>query len=167
EQQRREQQRREQQRREQQRREEDRAMIWLLAIGIGASVSAGAYLAMSRDLLRCVVGISVLAAAANLVVLASGGARPASPPVIPEGLERLDAAAATPLPQALVLTAIVIGFSLTCFSLIVVLALKQRTGTSDAHDLRAAEPPPEDDGEPALERDPELELPPEDEGEPR
>ena len=47
------------------------------------------------------------------------------------------------------------------------LALKQRTGTSDAHDLRAAEPPPEDDGEPALERDPELELPPEDEGEPR
>lgn len=125
-------------------------MIWILAVGIAATVSAGVYLALSRDVLRSVVGVSLIAAAANLVVLASGGVDPAAPPVIPEGLERLDAAAAAPLPQALVLTAIVIGFSLTCFSLVVVLALKQRTGSSDAHDLRVAEPPPGADGKPAL-----------------
>lgn len=126
-------------------------MIWLLAFGVFAAVSAGVYLALSRDVLRAVVGVSIIAAAANLVVLASGGVRAAGPPVIPEGLERLDPAAAVPLPQALVLTAIVIGFSLTCFSLVVVLALKQRTGSSDAHDLRTAEPPPGEDGKPALE----------------
>ncbi|MGF1466950.1 MAG: NADH-quinone oxidoreductase subunit K [Sandaracinaceae bacterium] len=129
-------------------------MIWVLALAIFAAVSAGIYLALSRDVLRSVVGVSIVAAAANLVVLASGGVGPAPPPVIPVGLERLDAAAATPLPQALVLTAIVIGFSLTCFSLVVVLALKQRTGTSDAHDLRFAEPRPGPDGAPPIEADP-------------
>lgn len=126
-------------------------MIWLVALGIAAAVSAGVYLALSRDVLRSVVGVSIIAAAANLVVLASGGVGDAPPPVIPEGLERLDPAAAAPLPQALVLTAIVIGFSLTCFSLVVVLALKQRTGSSDAHDLRFAEPPAGADGAPPIE----------------
>jgi multicomponent Na+:H+ antiporter subunit C len=126
-------------------------MIWLLALGILAAVSAGVYLALSRDVLRSVVGVSILAAAANLVVLTSGGVREAAPPVIPEGEEVLAAAAATPLPQALVLTAIVIGFSLTCFSLVLVLAIKQRTGSSDADDLRFAEPPPRADGGPPIE----------------
>lgn len=126
-------------------------MIWLLALGIAAAVSAGVYLSLSRDVLRCVVGVSLIAAAANLVVFASGGVGAALPPVIPEGLTELDLAAAAPLPQALALTAIVIGFSLTCFSLIVVLAIKQRTGSSNAHDLRAAEPPADADGGPPVE----------------
>jgi multicomponent Na+:H+ antiporter subunit C len=127
-------------------------MIVLLALGAAAIVSAGVYLALSRDVLRCVVGVSLIAAAANLVVLASGRPKSPRPPVIEEGLARLGDAAA-PLPQALVLTAIVIGFSLTCFSLVVVLALKQRTGVGDAHALRAAEPPPAADGAPPVEGD--------------
>jgi multicomponent Na+:H+ antiporter subunit C len=48
--------------------------------------------------------------------------------------------AANPLPQALVLTAIVIGFALVCFSLALVLRLIQRTGIDDALALRQAEP---------------------------
>lgn len=126
-------------------------MIWLLAVGIGAVTAAGAFLALSRELLRCVVGVSLLAAAANLVVFASGHpeADP-QPPVIQSGLERL-AEAAAPLPQALVLTAIVIGFSLTCFSLVVVLAIAQRGRTNDNRALRVAEPRPGPDGKPALE----------------
>ena len=125
-------------------------MIWLLAIGIAAAVSAGVYLALSREVLRCVVGVSVVAAAANLVVFASGGPGESRPPVIPDGVERLGGAA-EPLPQALVLTAIVIGFSLTCFSLVVALAVQQRTNVSDTDRLRIAEPPPEADGAPRLE----------------
>jgi multicomponent Na+:H+ antiporter subunit C len=70
--------------------------------------------------------------------------------VVPLGGSVLEAAA-NPLPQALVLTAIVIGFSLTCFSLILVLAIVQRTGSRDSERLQVAEPPAGADGKPALE----------------
>jgi multicomponent Na+:H+ antiporter subunit C len=53
-----------------------------------------------------------------------------------------------------VLTAVVIGFALTCFSLIVGLALTQRTGTADTNELRAAEPLDRPRGDPAIEEDP-------------
>jgi multicomponent Na+:H+ antiporter subunit C len=74
------------------------------------------------------------------------------PPVIPAG-ETVLSAAVNPLPQALVLTAIVIGFALVCFSLVLVLALKSRTGIADSEALRLAEPPPAADGKPALENE--------------
>jgi multicomponent Na+:H+ antiporter subunit C len=125
-------------------------MIWLLAIGAGAAVAAGIYLTLSRDLLRCVIGISIVGVAANLVMFVAG--RPdgvAGPPLVPVG-ETVLQGAANPLPQALVLTAIVIGFSLTCFSLVLVLAIIQRTGARDSEGLRAAEPPPGPDGKPAI-----------------
>jgi multicomponent Na+:H+ antiporter subunit C len=123
-------------------------MIWALAVAIFATVAAGVYLALARDLLRCVIGVSLIGAAANLVVFAAGRVGTMAPPVIPEG-ETVLAAAVNPLPQALVLTAIVIGFALTCFSLVLVLALKSRTGVADSERLRFAEPPPAADGKPA------------------
>jgi multicomponent Na+:H+ antiporter subunit C len=125
-------------------------MIWLLALGSGATVTAGIYLALSRDLLRCVIGVSLIGVAANLVVFVAGRPGNPVPPLVPVGEAVLEGAA-NPLPQALVLTAIVIGFSLTCFSLILVLAIIQRTGSRDSDRLRMAEPPARDDGQPALE----------------
>lgn len=125
-------------------------MIWALALAVFATVAAGVYLALSRDLLRCVIGVSLIGAAANLVVFAAGRVGTMVPPVIPPG-EAVLSAAVNPLPQALVLTAIVIGFALTCFSLVLVLALKSRTGTADSEVLRLAEPPAGADGKPALE----------------
>ena len=122
-------------------------MIWALALAVFATVAAGVYLALSRDLLRCVIGVSLIGAAANLVLFASGRIGTPIPPVIPAG-ETVLAAAVNPLPQALVLTAIVIGFALTCFSLVLVLALKSRTGIADSELLREAEPPPGADGKP-------------------
>lgn len=125
-------------------------MTWALAIAAGAIVAAGVYLTLSRDLLRCVIGISLLGVAANLVVLATGRPTGGEPPIVPVG-ETMLAAGPSPLPQALVLTAIVIGFSLTCFSLVLVLAIQQRTKCSDGDALREVEPPPGDDGKPAVE----------------
>lgn len=127
-------------------------MIWALALAVFATVAAGVYLALSRDLLRCVIGVSLIGAAANLVVFAAGRVGTMQPPVIPAG-ESVLSAAVNPLPQALVLTAIVIGFALTCFSLVLVLALKSRTGVADSEVLRLAEPPPGADGKPALEEE--------------
>lgn len=124
-------------------------MIWAIAVAVFATVAAGVYLALSRDLLRCVIGVSLVGAAANLVVFAAGRVGTATPPVIPAGETALSALV-NPLPQALVLTAIVIGFALTCFSLVLVLALKSRANVADSEALRLAEPPPGDDGKPRL-----------------
>lgn len=117
-------------------------MAWLmLTVAVGAA--AGFYLALSRDVLRCVLGLAVLGAVANLVLLAAGRLGSQAPAVVPLGQHALGDAANS-LPQALVLTAIVIGFALTCFALTLVLALIQGHGTDDALALRDAEPQPDD-----------------------
>lgn len=123
-------------------------MIWALTAAIFAIVAAGVYLALARDLLRCVIGVSLVGSAANLVMFVAGRVGVPVPPLIPAGQTVL-VDAANPLTQALVLTAIVIGFALTCFSLVLVLALSSRVGITDSERLRLAEPPPGADGKPA------------------
>lgn len=118
-------------------------MIWLLAITIWITVSAGVYLALSKDLFRCVLGLGLIGSAANLILFASGRIELMNPAVVPLG-ETVLQNAANPLPQALVLTAIVIGFALVCYSLALALRLIQRADTDDAQQLRMAEPVPTD-----------------------
>jgi multicomponent Na+:H+ antiporter subunit C len=69
-------------------------------------------------------------------------ARPGSliPPVIPHGTEQLAAGFANPLPQALVLTAIVIGFALLCFALVLAARVSRDHGHADVARQQAAEP---------------------------
>lgn len=124
-------------------------MIWLLAAAVWMSLALGLYLALSRDVLRCVLGLAVLGAGANLVLFSAGRIGSVQPPVVPLG-ESVLAEAANPLPQALVLTAIVIGFALVCFSLALVLRLIERARTDDALALREAEPEPTDPIKPPL-----------------
>lgn len=124
-------------------------MIWAVALAAAALTGAGTYLALSRDALRAVVGVSLVGAGANLAVLSAGRFDGLLPAFVDEGSTGLAAGAANPLPQALVLTSIVIGFSLTCFALALVMAIRQQFGTIDSTALRAAEPPPGPDGLPA------------------
>lgn len=124
-------------------------MSWMLAIAIGAVITAGVFLLLSRSVLRVVIGVSLIGSAVNLMLFTAGRVGTGSPPVIEEGLEAL-IGGTNPLPQALVLTAIVIGFALTCFSLVLALTVKQKTGEGDTDALRDAEPPPGDDGKPAI-----------------
>lgn len=125
-------------------------MIWIFALVMGIGVAAGVYLTLSRDLFRMVVGLSVIGAALNLLVFASGRLDSAAPPIVVAGTQVL-ANAANPLPQALVLTAIVIGFALLCFSLVLVVRLMRAADTDDVHRLRAAEPRNDDDIKPPVE----------------
>lgn len=114
-------------------------MIWAVAFAVWVTVGAGVYLALSRDVLRCVVGLALLGSAVNLLLLASGRLGAVQPAVIEAGARALGEAA-NPLPQALVLTAVVIGFALMCFALVLVMQLVRRTGTDDAESLRLVEP---------------------------
>ncbi len=118
-------------------------MTAVLAFSVFVTVTVGLYLTMSRDTFRCVIGLAVLGAAANLVLFAAGRLGSVSPAVVPVG-ETVLRDAANPLPQALVLTAIVIGFALLCYSLVLVLRLIRDARSDDALSLRHAEPIPDD-----------------------
>ncbi len=119
-----------------------------LALAAGSAAAAGLYLAMSRDAVSIVVGLAVLGSGANLFVFAVGRLGQAQPPIIPAGLLSPLGPVADPLPQALVLTAIVIGFAVACFGIALALALQRANGSGDVGELDAAEPRPAAGGEP-------------------
>ena len=93
-------------------------MQTLLALLAGVLFAAGVYLVLNRSLLRMIFGLILLSNAVNLLVFGMGRVARVAPPLVPEGQAVPLEAYANPLPQALVLTAIVIGFGLTAFALV-------------------------------------------------
>jgi multicomponent Na+:H+ antiporter subunit C len=111
----------------------------ILAVLAGLLVAAGAYLMMSGKTLPYLFGLTMISNAANLLIFASGRLTYGAPALIPYG-EPTVTGAANSLPQALILTAIVIGFGLLVFAL----ALAYRTyyvlDTTEMDEMREAEP---------------------------
>jgi multisubunit Na+/H+ antiporter MnhC subunit len=116
-------------------------MDMLLALTIGVVVAAAAYLLLARDLPRVLLGFVLLGMAANLSIFAAGRIGTMAPPLVEYGASALAAGAANPLPQALVLTAIVIGFGLAAFALVLVMRAHAEFGSTRAEDMDAAEAP--------------------------
>jgi multicomponent Na+:H+ antiporter subunit C len=85
-----------------------------MAIVIGILFMAAVYLILSRSLLKIILGTGLLSHGAHLLILTMGGLGGTSPPVLAEGVTDY----ADPLPQALILTAIVISFGVTAFILV-------------------------------------------------
>ena len=98
-------------------------MNLILMVTISFLVGAGVYLTLSRDLLRVILGLAILGVAANFVVFYAGNPATDLSAIIAQGEQILPAGAANPLPQALVLTAIVIGFALISFALVLMVAI--------------------------------------------
>lgn len=119
-----------------------------LAVGFGAILGAGVYLMLARHLLRMVIGLSLITVAVNLLLFLAGGIGPEQPALIASGAETVHEESANPLPQALVLTAIVIGFSLLAFALVLAYRAHLELGVMDTDDMRAAEPRPAAQNEP-------------------
>jgi multicomponent Na+:H+ antiporter subunit C len=113
----------------------------LLVITSGVLFTASFYLLLRRNLLRFVIGLIMLSNAVNLLLFAMGRLEPANPPVIPHDAHVPPEPYANPLPQALILTAIVISFGLLAFTLVLVYRNYHTTGTLDVDALQAAEPP--------------------------
>lgn len=82
-----------------------------------------------------IFGLILLSNAVNLLILTVGGVTRGAPPIITQGATELAAPYANPLPQALVLTAIVIGFGLIAFALVLVYRTYATTGTIDVDAL--------------------------------
>jgi multicomponent Na+:H+ antiporter subunit C len=116
-------------------------METLLAITVGAMVAAAVWLMLSANMLRFLFGLIFISNAANLTIFASGRLTEGRPPFVPVGLDAPDQAVANALPQALVLTAIVIGFGLFAFALVLVFRAWTDLGTVQSDEMRLAEPP--------------------------
>lgn len=109
------------------------------AIAFGGMLGAALYLLMSRHLLRMVLGLLLLGNSVNLAIFISGRLSSPVPPLVPEG-ETMLLVGANPLPQALILTAIVISFSLVAFTVVLFERAGATLGTADPDAMREAEP---------------------------
>jgi multicomponent Na+:H+ antiporter subunit C len=98
----------------------------------------GLYMVLSRHLVRVLLGLSLLTTAVNLVLFQAGRIQSVQPPLIPAGADRLHGSA-DPLPQALVLTAIVIGFALSVILASLALRAYRGHGTLRSDEIRSAE----------------------------
>jgi multicomponent Na+:H+ antiporter subunit C len=112
-----------------------------LAVAVGVLVAAGVFLLSRRGTLRLVLGFVLLGHAVNLIILAAGGASRREPAFIGDDLDL--ATAADPLPQAFVLTAIVITFGVTVF----LLGLAARSSLREEADQDGAEEDGDEVGE--------------------
>jgi multicomponent Na+:H+ antiporter subunit C len=111
----------------------------LLALVIGGLFAAGVYMLLRRSLVKLVVGLILLGHGANLLIFLMGRLTPGQVPLVPAGATQPVEPFADPLPQALVLTAIVIGFGLQAFALVLVRRLYQAVRTDDLDQLRTTE----------------------------
>ncbi len=102
-----------------------------LALAAGGLTAGAVYLLLARSLVHFVFGIVLLSNAANLVLFAAGRTTWGLPALIPDGMSEPDGPIANALPQALILTAIVIGFGLLCFVLVLVDRVRRRWETAD------------------------------------
>ncbi|KKC34117.1 Na+/H+ antiporter subunit C [Devosia psychrophila] len=103
-------------------------MELVLAIGIGVLTSCGVFLMLRPRTFQVIIGLSLLSYAVNLFIFSMGRLMVGAAPVTASGT--IDPTHFTdPVPQALVLTAIVIGFAMTALFLVVMLAARGVTGT--------------------------------------
>lgn len=108
----------------------------VLAIVIGVLYGGGLYLMMRRNLVQLILGLALLSHGANLLIFTAGGLRMGGAPILGEGEHTFTTVPSDPLPQALILTAIVISFAVTAFGLILFLRTYQSTGTDNVDELK-------------------------------
>lgn len=107
------------------------------AIMVGILAGAGTWLVVQRTLVRIVIGFVLLGHAANVLLLAAGGLGRRGVPIIGTG----GGPAADPLPQAFVLTAIVISFGITVLLLALARRGRDLLGSDDTEDEHADDRP--------------------------
>jgi multicomponent Na+:H+ antiporter subunit C len=103
----------------------------LLALASGVLYAAGVYLMLRRRLAQLIIGLGLLSNGTNLLIFTAGGLTRGRPPLVAIGAAAIEPPYADPVPQALILTAIVIGFGLTAFSLVLARRVHATVGSDD------------------------------------
>lgn len=115
-------------------------MELFVALLIGLLAGIGCYLILSRNLFRILLGLALIAQAANVLVFAAAGLGDGTTAVIPETADGPSPEVPDPLAQALVLTAIVISFGVIAFCLTLFKRTQRRSDRSDISILSDSRP---------------------------
>ncbi len=110
-------------------------MSFWLAIIVGVLYSAGIYMMMRRSVVKLIIGLALLSHAANLLIFTGAGIVREKAPIISKFQETVSNNA-DPLPQALVLTAIVISFGVLAFALVLTHRAVESVGTDDLDQMK-------------------------------
>ena len=106
-------------------------MTAIVPVIVGVLFAAGFYLMLRRTLGQLIIGLAIIGNAANLLIFSAGRISTGGTPIVPEGATAPIDGAADPVPQALILTAIVIGFGILAFFIVLVYRAYQATGSDD------------------------------------
>jgi multicomponent Na+:H+ antiporter subunit C len=115
-------------------------MEYAMAGLVGIFFTVSIYLMLSRALIRMLLGVTILGNAVNLLIFTLGRLTREVPPIVPNGQTVPAVPFANPLPQALILTAIVIGFAMFTFLLVLGYRAYQELDADDTDTMRLAEP---------------------------
>lgn len=108
-------------------------MEWIMAIAIGALFMIGVYLILTKSLLRVILGTSLLTHGVHLLLLTMAGLKRGAAPILGSGSESY----VDPLPQALILTSIVISFGVTALFFVLAYRAYQTRGTDEIDGMDA------------------------------
>ncbi len=111
----------------------------ILAFVIGGLYAAAVYMLLRRSLVKILIGLALLSHAANLLIFTVGRLTRGRPPIISPGAEDLAVPYADPLPQALILTSIVISFGVMAFALALAYRTFRTTQTDDLDAMRGSD----------------------------
>jgi multicomponent Na+:H+ antiporter subunit C len=114
-------------------------MELLVTMLIGVLYSAGVYMLLRRSLVKLIIGLILLGNGANLLIFLLGNLVKGRPPVIDDTAKVLTDLYADPIPQALILTAIVISFGLQAFAIILIKRVYTVTNSDDLDALNTTE----------------------------
>ena len=119
-------------------------MTLILAILVGILYSAGIYMILRRSLVKVIIGLIFLGYAANLLIFTIGRITKGVPAFVPDDGGLLVEPFADPLPQALILTAIVIGFGVQAFAIVLFKRAYKIIGTDDLDKMKSTDQTEED-----------------------
>lgn len=114
-------------------------METLLAFVVGGLYAAGIYMMLRRSLVKLIIGLALISHGANLLIFTIGRLVRAHAPLIPEGAAEPVPPFADPLPQALILTAIVISFGVLAFTVVLLQRAYQTIGTEDLDRMKTTD----------------------------
>jgi multicomponent Na+:H+ antiporter subunit C len=119
-------------------------MAVVLAVVIGLLYGVALFLLLRRSLAKVILGLAILTNATNLLIFTVAGLVRARPPIVAPDAEQLTPPFADPVPQAFILTAIVIGFGVLAFALVLAYRAFQVVGSDDLDDMRSTDTLPPD-----------------------
>ncbi len=114
-------------------------MELILSILVGVLFATALYTMLRRSIVRLAIGLTLLGHAANLLIFTVSGVSREGPPIVPEGRVAPLIGSSDPVPQALILTAIVISFGVLAFLLVLVKRVYQTVGTDDSDEMTSTE----------------------------